>query len=43
VVALLLGVAIGWLFGRWGYPAAAAAHVVINGISLVRFRTMARS
>lgn len=43
VVALLLGVAIGWVFGRWGYPAAAAAHVVINGISLARFRALARS
>ncbi len=37
LVALLLGVAIGWLFGRWGYPAAAAAHVVINGLSLAAF------
>jgi len=43
LVALLLGVTIGWVFGRWGYPAAAATHVVINGLSLARFRTMARS
>ncbi len=38
LVALLLGLAIGWVFGRWGYPAAAAAHVVINGLSMARFR-----
>jgi membrane protease YdiL (CAAX protease family) len=43
LMALLLGVAIGWVFARWGYPAAAAAHVVINGLSLSRFRAMARS
>ena len=42
LMALLLGVAIGWLFSRWGYPAAAAAHVVINGLSMARFRTTAR-
>jgi len=42
LVALLLGLAIGLVFERWGYPAAAAAHVVINGLSMARFRTMKR-
>lgn len=42
LVALVLGVAIGWVFGRWGYPAAATTHVVINGISLARFRSAVR-
>jgi membrane protease YdiL (CAAX protease family) len=41
LMALLLGIGLGWVFGRWGYPAAAAAHVVINGFSLTRFRATA--
>jgi membrane protease YdiL (CAAX protease family) len=40
VVALLLGLVLGGVFAKWGYPSAAAAHVVINGLSLVRFRAM---
>lgn len=43
LVALLLGLVIGGVFAKWGYPAAAAAHVVINGLSLVRLRAPARS
>lgn len=43
VVALLLGVVIGGAFAKWGYPAAAAAHVVINGLSLARFRLLERA
>ena len=39
VVALALGLVVGGVFARWGYPAAAAAHVIINGLSLGRFRT----
>jgi hypothetical protein len=38
LIALLLGLVIGWVFERWGYPAAAAAHAVINGLSLTRYR-----
>ena len=38
VVALALGLVVGGVFARWGYPAAAAAHIVINGLSLGRFR-----
>jgi membrane protease YdiL (CAAX protease family) len=36
VVALAFGVALGLLFDRWGYPAAAAAHVTVNLIGLLR-------
>jgi len=43
VVALLLGLVVGGVFAKWGYPAAAAAHVVINGLSLVRLRAIERS
>lgn len=38
LLALVLGVVLGLVFERWGYPAAAAAHIVINGLSLARFR-----
>jgi membrane protease YdiL (CAAX protease family) len=41
LMAMLLGLGLGWVFVRWGYPAAAAAHVVINGLSLTRFRVTA--
>jgi membrane protease YdiL (CAAX protease family) len=41
LMALLLGLGLGWVFARWGYPAAAAAHVMINGLSLTRFRVTA--
>jgi len=43
LVALLLGLVIGAAFSKWGYPAAAAAHVVINGLSLARFRLLERA
>ena len=36
VVALAFGVVLGLLFDRWGYPAAAAAHVTVNLIGLLR-------
>lgn len=39
VMALLLGLVLGWVFERWGYPAAAIAHIVINALSLVRMRS----
>lgn len=42
VMALLLGVALGALYDVAGYPAAAAAHVVINGVALLRLRGAAR-
>lgn len=43
VLALGLGLLLGWLFERGGYPAAAAAHAVINGVSLWRLRVPARA
>lgn len=41
VVALVLGLLLGWLFERGGYPAAAAAHIVLNGAALWRLRAAA--
>ncbi len=38
VFALLSGLLLGGLFAVWGYPAAAAAHVVINAVALLRLR-----
>lgn len=38
VVALGMGLFLGWGFSYGGYPTAAAAHVVINALSLVRLR-----
>ncbi len=41
VLALVLGLLLGWLFERAGYPAAAAAHIVLNSASLWRLRATA--
>lgn len=41
VIALGLGLVLGGLFARSGYPAAAAAHVVLNALSLTRLRLAA--
>ena len=38
VMALALGVALGLLYARWGYPACAAAHVTLNMVGLLRLR-----
>lgn len=38
VFALLCGLALGLLFEKFGFPAAAAAHLVINLIALLRLR-----
>jgi membrane protease YdiL (CAAX protease family) len=38
VIALALGVVLGLLFERAGYPAAVIAHVLINAFSLMRLR-----
>lgn len=38
VIAFGLGVMLGLLFDTAGYPAAAAAHVAINGCALLRLR-----
>jgi membrane protease YdiL (CAAX protease family) len=38
VFALGCGLVLGVLFDRYGYPAAAAAHVVINLVALLRLR-----
>jgi membrane protease YdiL (CAAX protease family) len=39
-IALALGVVLGLAFDRFGYPAAAAAHVAINAIALLRLRRL---
>ncbi len=36
VMAFGLGIGLGLLFARWGYPAAALAHAGINGIGFLR-------
>jgi membrane protease YdiL (CAAX protease family) len=38
LIALTMGVMLGLLFERFGYPAAAAAHIVINALALLRLR-----
>ena len=38
VFALACGLVLGLLFDRFGYPAAAAAHVIINLVALLRLR-----
>jgi len=38
VIALGLGLALGVVFERYGYPAAAAAHISINLLALMRLR-----
>ena len=38
VFALLCGLVLGLLFEKFGFPAAAAAHLVINLIALLRLR-----
>ena len=39
VIAFVLGVVLGGLFERFGYPAAAAAHILINALALLRLRS----
>jgi hypothetical protein len=39
ILAFVLGLVLGWTFELWGYPAAAAAHITINILSLRRLRT----
>ena len=41
VLAFMMGVVFGWLFSAFGFPAAAAAHVTMNGLSLARLRRRA--
>jgi hypothetical protein len=36
VLAFVLGIVFGTLFTRWGYPAAAAGHITLNLIGLLR-------
>ena len=38
ILALVLGLVIGWVFELGGYPAAAAAHITVNVLSLLRLR-----
>jgi CAAX protease family protein len=40
VFALLSGFLLGGLFEVWGYPAAAAAHILINAVALLRLRRL---
>ena len=42
VIAFLVGLALGWAFVLYGYPAAATAHVAINLVSLVRLLRRSR-
>ena len=41
ILALALGLVIGWVFELGGYPAAAAAHITVNVLSLLHLRTPA--
>jgi membrane protease YdiL (CAAX protease family) len=43
IIALVLGVLLGALYEFAGYPAAAAAHVTINGCALLRLRVLRHS
>jgi len=43
VLALAIGVVLGGVFELAGYPAAAIAHIVINGLSLLRLRSVQES
>ncbi len=36
VTAFALGLVLGLIFQRWGYPAAAAAHGTVNAVGLLR-------
>jgi membrane protease YdiL (CAAX protease family) len=38
VIALVLGLVFGLVYERWGYPAVATAHCVVNLVSLLRLR-----
>jgi len=38
IFGLLSGLLLGGLFEVWGYPAAAAAHILINAVALLRLR-----
>ena len=42
VAALLLGIVLGGVFERGGYPAAAAAHIAINAFALLRLQRAAQ-
>jgi len=37
-IALVLGLVLGVIFSRFGYPAAATAHCAINLLALLRLR-----
>lgn len=41
ILALVLGLMMGLIFEYWGYPAAAAAHIVINAFALLRLQRTA--
>lgn len=41
VLALVLGLVLGWLYEVAGYPAAAVAHMMLNGVALLRLRRAA--
>ena len=41
ILALVLGLVLGLIFEFWGYPAAAAAHIVINAVALLRLQRTA--
>jgi len=41
ILALILGLVLGGVYELGGYPAAAAAHIAINALSLTRLRRLA--
>ena len=43
VLACALGVVLGMIFEFWGYPAAAAAHIAINAVALLRLQQTAEN
>lgn len=40
ILALILGIVLGGVYELGGFPAAAAAHVTINALSLIRLRRL---
>lgn len=43
VIAFAMGLVMGLLFEKWGYPAAAIAHILVNLLSLLRLVRKSRA
>jgi membrane protease YdiL (CAAX protease family) len=41
VMALVIGVCLGYIYEAQGFPAVAAAHIVLNGVGLMRLQRIA--